>query len=212
MCAGWKNFNSLISQPGRRNGMKTPWSRVSLLVGSVWGEASSSPLLLKMPQVQRLTFTTPTDRTLFFQLATKTWQQSRLFLNAIVVLTAGALACVVRRQETVITVKSLTSLDLMKAPPRLLLQRKTGDSSRQKSWKVTGPSSAGVLPKESLGLDQSFQNNLMKTDFSCRAFWISMPLVTLWTQISLKYAAEAVIRVQILPISSKSLIKYWPPG
>ena len=70
----------------------------------------------------------------------------------------------------------------------------------------------GGLPKESLRLDQSFQNNLMKTDFSCRAFWISMPLVTLWTQISLKYAAEAVIRVQILPISSKSLIKYWPPG
>ena len=70
----------------------------------------------------------------------------------------------------------------------------------------------GGLPKESLRLDQSFQNNLMKTYFSCRAFWISMPLVTLWTQISLKYAAEAVIRVQILPISSKSLIKYWPPG
>ena len=64
----------------------------------------------------------------------------------------------------------------------------------------------GGLPIESLRLDQSFQNNLMKTDFSCRAFWISMPLVTLWTQISLKYAAEAVIRVQILPISSKSLI------
>ena len=50
----------------------------------------------------------------------------------------------------------------------------------------------GGLPKESLRLDQSFQNNLMKTYFSCRAFWISMPLVTLWTQISLKYAAEAV--------------------
>ena len=44
----------------------------------------------------------------------------------------------------------------------------------------------GGLPKESLRLDQSFQNNLMKTDFSCRAFWISMPLVTLWTQISLR--------------------------
>ena len=88
-------------------------------------------------------------------------------------------------------------LGLDKSAPRLLLQRKTGDSSRQKSWKVTGPSSAGVLPKESLGLDQSFQNNLMKTDFSCRAFWISMPLVTLWTQISLKYAAEAVIRVHV---------------
>ena len=28
----------------------------------------------------------------------------------------------------------------------------------------------GGLPKESLRLDQSFQNNLMKTDFSCRAF------------------------------------------
>ena len=28
----------------------------------------------------------------------------------------------------------------------------------------------GGLPKESLRLDQSFQNNLMKTYFSCRAF------------------------------------------
>ena len=28
----------------------------------------------------------------------------------------------------------------------------------------------GGLPKESLRLDQSFQNNLMNTDFPCRAF------------------------------------------
>ena len=33
------------------------------------------------------------------------------------------------------------------------------------------------LPKESLRLDQLFQNNLIKTDFFCKAFWISMPLI-----------------------------------
>ena len=33
------------------------------------------------------------------------------------------------------------------------------------------------IRSESLRLDQPFQNNLIKTDFHCRAFWISMPLI-----------------------------------
>ena len=51
--------------------------------------------------------------------------------------------------------------------------------------------------KKPLRLDQPFQNNLITTDFPCRAFWISMPLIDAvtryWKTLPVGYISTTLI-------------------